>query len=84
MRGNSSAENILKSLLLYWCLLHIIITSRLPELSTRPENISPGAVYSTVQHLAPVAGRSGSFLYGEAPTNPTYESIVVDPFCLKV
>uniref|UniRef100_A0A0R3RRY0 SH2 domain-containing protein n=1 Tax=Elaeophora elaphi TaxID=1147741 RepID=A0A0R3RRY0_9BILA len=56
----------------------------LPEQSTRFENKNPSAVYSTIDHTTPSVGRNGSFLYGEGPTNPTYESIDMDPLYSKL
>ncbi|KAL3989748.1 hypothetical protein ACH3XW_28895 [Acanthocheilonema viteae] len=56
---------------------------KLPEHSARFEK-NPSAAYSTIDHAIPAVGRIGSFLYGEGPTNPTYESIDMDPLYSKL
>ncbi|KAK6112027.1 hypothetical protein QQG55_46035 [Brugia pahangi] len=56
----------------------------LPELSARLENKNASALYSTMGHSMPAVGRNGSFLYGEGPANPTYESIDMDPLYSKL
>ncbi|VDK67004.1 unnamed protein product [Onchocerca ochengi] len=56
---------------------------KLPELSAQFENKNLGAVYSTVDHSTAVRAND-SFLYGEGPANPTYESIDVDPLYSKL
>ncbi|VDO28696.1 unnamed protein product [Brugia timori] len=56
---------------------------KLPELSARLENKNASALYSTMGHSMPAVGRNGSFLYGEGPANPTYESIDMDPLYSK-
>ncbi|MCP9256996.1 hypothetical protein DINM_000224 [Dirofilaria immitis] len=57
---------------------------KLPELSTQLENKNPAAAYSTIDHPAPVVDGNSSFLYGEGPANPTYESIDMDPLYSKL
>ncbi|CAG9531967.1 unnamed protein product [Cercopithifilaria johnstoni] len=57
---------------------------KLPEYSARFENKNPGPVYSTIDHATPAIDRNSSFLYGEGPTNPTYESIDIDPSYSKL
>ncbi|VDP15446.1 unnamed protein product [Onchocerca flexuosa] len=56
---------------------------KLPELSAQFENKNLGAIYSTVDHSTSVLANA-SFLYGEGPANPTYESIDVDPLYSKL
>uniref|UniRef100_A0A915PI82 Uncharacterized protein n=1 Tax=Setaria digitata TaxID=48799 RepID=A0A915PI82_9BILA len=57
---------------------------KLPELSARHENKNAGAVYSTIDRSVLAINQNISFLYSEGPTNPTYESIDVDPLYSKL
>lgn len=59
-------------------------TFRLPGHSAPFDNKNPGAVYSAVDRTTHAVSRNGSFLYGEGPTNPTYESLDMVPLYSKV